>query len=134
MPKQTNLYIFEPGATAGNVVAEYTVPYGKPLRLLYGTVSLTTNATVANRRLKFSVLDGATVTASVVAGATVAASQTGQVHNYMQGTFRETSFIGGEIQVPIPPDMYVSPGRIVRIEVIAGVAGDSFTPRFVLGD
>jgi hypothetical protein len=122
-------------ATAGNVTTNYVVPEGTQRRVLYGQTILTTDATVANRRVILSVLDASgTSIFDLHSGAVVAASQTDQHHEYMQGIFRETSFIGGALQVPIGKDMILSPGWSLRVTVDNGVAGDSHTTNIVVSD
>ena len=120
-------------ATAGNATLEFSPTTGKTMRVLCGQVNLTTNATVANRRVILAVIDPATNTViDIHSGAVVAASQTNQHHEFMQGVYRETSFVGGALQVPIPIGMYVPTGFILRVSVTAGVAGDSFSANFLV--
>lgn len=115
-------------ATAGNVVYSYTVPAGYSLKLAYGHILLTTDATVANRRVKVGLYDSAGVLITDIhAGATVPASQTDQHMELMQGIYRETALTAGTLQVPIPRDWQGDPGETFRITVDAGVAGDSYT-------
>jgi len=134
---QSGIFLHNPGATAGNAVSTYTVPAGKPLKFLYGHVRLTTDVTVANRRVSVAVYnnDGTPVLIyDEVAGAVVPASQTSQHISLVQGIFRETSFVGGAVQLALPKDLYLLPGWTFRISVQAGAAGDSFVPTVVFGD
>lgn len=115
-------------ATAGNVVYSHTVPSGQGQQLLSGQVQLTTDATVADRRVVISMYDEAGVLINDVhAGAVVAASQVAQHFELMQGGARETAFIAGTLQVPIPIDWVALPGYTFRIAIAAGVAGDSYS-------
>jgi hypothetical protein len=59
-------------------------------------------------------------------GAVVTASTSSQHHEFMQGIYRETSFVGNAIQVPIPKDCVIPPGYSIKIEVENGVSGDSY--------
>lgn len=120
-------------ATAGNANMDFAVPAQKGYRVCYGQVVLTTDATVANRRVVLSLLDaaGAAVLDSH-AGAVVAASQTSQHHEFLQGIYRETSFVGGALQIPIGQDVYLLPGWKLRVAIENGVAGDSFTGKFMV--
>lgn len=121
-------------ATAGNVSKDFTSEFtgNKPWQILYGQVVLTTDATVANRRVLLKILDS---TGAVVfdthAGAVVAASATAQHHEFLQGIYRETSFVGSALQVPIGHDFIIPAGWTLRISIENGVAGDSYTAQFM---
>lgn len=120
------------GATAGNVNADFVVPDQQVRKLLYAQLILTTDATVANRRVICSILDASSnVLIDTHAGAVVAASQTNQHHEFMQGVYRETAFQGNALQVPISQDSWLQNGWTLRFNIEAGVAGDSFTVNFV---
>lgn len=120
-------------ATAGNVDATFTVPYGKDYRVLYGQVVLTTDATAADRRVQIQVLGP---TDAVVfyfhAGTTIPASKTNQHMCFMQGVPRETALIGDSLLVPIGLDLVVPPGYKLNVNVDAGVAGDSHVGYFMV--
>jgi len=118
----------EIAATAGNVVTNFVVPNGLAYKVMYGQVVLTTDATAANRRVILTILDSASNTVmDVHAGAVVTASKSNQHLEFMQGIFRETTFIGNALQVPIPLEFWVPAGWTIRIAVEDGVAGDSYT-------
>lgn len=122
-------------ATAGNVDMDFVVPAQKQYRICYGQAILTTDATVANRRVVLAILDGDGATVfDTHAGAVVAASQTDAHHEFLQGIYRETSFVGGALQVPIGHDVILLPGWTLRVSIDAGVAGDSFTGSFVVDE
>jgi hypothetical protein len=112
---------------AGNVVTTISAGEGEFRSVLYGQVILTTDATVANRRVVFRIVDeGDNDLFDSHSGAVVAASASNQHHEFMQGIFRETSFVGGALQVPIPINCVIPPGYGVQLEVENGVAGDSY--------
>lgn len=114
-------------ATAGNVAAEVEVPDNMTYELLWGQISLTTDATVADRRVLMALVDpDSNVVFDIHAGASVPASSTNFHHDFMKGIFRETAFISDSIQVPIPFDAILPSGWLMRISIINGVAGDSF--------
>lgn len=124
-------------ATAGNANMDFVVPAQKQYRLCYGHVTLTTDATVANRRLVLGIYDDAGTPALVFdthAGAVVAASQTAAHHELMQGIYRETAFVGNALQVPIGKDVILLPGWTLRVSIDAGVVGDSFTGKFLVDE
>lgn len=119
-------------SVAGNVNTDYVVPANQIRKALYGQIVLTTDATVANRRVIAQILDsGSNVIADFHTGAVVAASQTDLHHEFMQGIFRETSFVGDAIQIPIPFEAWMKPGWKFRITIENGVAGDSYDVHFV---
>lgn len=112
---------------AGNVVTTITSGDTQANTLLYGQVSLTTNASAANRRVVVGVYDDAgNVVVDIHSGAVVTASASNQHHELMQGVFRETSFVGNALQVPIPKDLIIPPGYSLKITIENGVAGDSY--------
>lgn len=112
---------------AGNVATTLTSKDTQINSFLYGQIILTTDATVANRRVIISVLDdsGNTII-DLHSGAVVAASASTQHHELMQGIFRETSFIGDALQVPVPQDFAIPPLYSFKITIENGVAGDSY--------
>jgi hypothetical protein len=112
---------------AGNVVTTLTSSDTQCKKLLHGHVKLTTDATVANRRVVVGLYDDSDAFVfDTHAGTVVAASASDQHHELMQGIFRETSFVGNALQVPIPEDFYVPPGYSIKISIENGVAGDSY--------
>lgn len=119
-------------ATAGNVNRDFSFSGINPWQILYGQVVLTTDATVANRRVKLQVLDeSSNLVFDVHSGATVPASQTLQHHEFMQGIYRETSFVGSALQVPIGHQMLLTNEWTLRITIENGQAGDSYTCNFL---
>jgi hypothetical protein len=120
-------YIVIP-ATAGNVDTDILVPDNKTYEFLWGQVILTTDATSANRWVRIATLDlDGNNALCLCAGKTVPASQTDQLHNYIQGIFRETSFINNVIQVPVAKNHLLPPGFTLRSFIENGVAGDSYS-------
>lgn len=118
-------------AVAGNANSQYTAT--RYTQLLYGQVVLTTDATVANRRVILQILDeNDDVVIDSHAGAVVAASASDQHHEFLQGIYRETSFIGDSLQVPIGGDWLVPPGWKFSVDIENGVAGDSYDVEFVV--
>jgi len=115
-------------ATAGNVEYEYVVPAGSKKQIMFGHVKLTTNATVANRRMLMKLLDASdNLINDIHSGAVVAASQADVHHEFMQGVYRETAFIANTLQVPIPLDWVALPGYKFVVSIENGVAGDSYS-------
>lgn len=115
-------------ATAGNVSHTYVVPPGHRQQLTSGHIKLTTNATVANRRVILKLTDASdNLINDIHAGVVVAASQTDVHHEFMQGVYRETAFIANTLQVPIPIEWIAKEGYKFVVSVEDGVAGDSFS-------
>jgi len=112
---------------AGNVTTSIIVGAEEFRTFLYGQLVLTTDGTVANRRVIFSLTDDSdNVILDSHAGAVVTASQSDMHHEFMQGIFRETSFVGSAIQMPIPIDTIIPTGYKIKLSVENGVAGDSY--------
>jgi hypothetical protein len=111
---------------AGNATASIIVPDSQQYELKYGHVIMTTDATVANRYLSVSILnESGSEIMSTHSGAPVTASATGQHHELMQGIYRETAFINGAVQVPIPIGFVIPAGYTLQLSIDNGVAGDS---------
>lgn len=112
---------------AGNVTTTITAGQDEYRQALYGQLILTTDGTAANRRVIFRIIDDSSNNIfDSHAGAVVTASTSDQHHEFMQGIFRETSFVGGALQVPIPISCAIPPGYAVQLIVENGVAGDSY--------
>lgn len=117
---------------AGNANSDFVVEDGNLNRILYGQVVLTTDATVANRRVRLQAIDdGSNVVFDSDAGAVVPASETNQKHDYMQSVTRETAFVENALQVPIPEEFVLLPGWTLRTSIVNGVAGDSYEVNFI---
>lgn len=109
-------------AAANDSDKSYTVPDGEMWKLLYANIKLVTTATVGNRQIRMSVLDAdANEVGYISAGAAQAASLT-RNYGFMQGIYRETAFVDGMIQVPIPMDLYLPAGYTVRFYDSAAIA------------
>lgn len=112
---------------AGNVNKDFLVPGGSQFRVLYGMSKLTTDATVANRWMRLGIIDpNERNIICLCAGASVPASMSDQRYSYLQGVYRETSFLNGVLQVPIASDLVVPAGYTIRFFLENGEAGDSF--------
>ena len=113
---------------AGNVTTSIVVPENEIRTPMYGQVILTTDATVASRRAIIRVINESSVNIfDSHSGAVVTASTADQHHEFMQGIFRETTFIGNAIQVPIPNNFVIPPGFSLQFLIENGVAGDSYS-------
>lgn len=110
----------------------WVVPGGAMWKLNFAHVILVTSADVGNRQIRMSVEneDGDEII-DVTAGTVQAASLT-RHYVFLQGIYRETTFIDTELQVPIPQDLYLGPGYTLRFRDAAAIAAavDDMTVSF----
>lgn len=93
----------------------FPVADGETVKVNSALVKVITSAVVGNRQLVFEAKDtSGMVVARISAGAVQAASTT-RHYVLMQGTYRETTVINTELQVPIPADLFLPEGYEVRI-------------------
>lgn len=108
--------------TANSSDKTYTVPAGEMWKMCQAFATLVTTAAVGNRQIRFAVTDEiGNQIGYLAAGATQAASQT-RAYGFMQGIYREASFIDNMIQVPIPIDLYLQAGSTIRFWDSAAIA------------
>lgn len=115
--------------TANDSDKSWTVPAGEMWKVCQAFVGLVTTATVGNRQVRFQVADSnGKVIGFLPAGAVQAASQT-RSYGFLQGIYRETAFLDTMIQVPIPIDLYLKAGSVVRFWDSAAIdaAADDMT-------
>lgn len=127
-----NILKLTASGVAGNVNTDFVA--SGDMEILYGQVILTTDATVANRRVLFQIIDDAGTPAVIFdshSGAVVTASLTNYHHEMMPGIYRETAFVGSALQVPIPWRCIIPNGYGLRLNIDAGVAGDSYEVDFM---
>lgn len=114
------------GAKAGNQTYELAPPAGKMYRVLYARVTLTTDATVGNRNIAFSVRNNAgNILAYFPASNNITASQTAYASfapfHYSLGAATPDNALIAATDVWIP---YYT--KFV-ISILGGLAGDSFS-------
>ena len=131
-----NILTLEAASVAGNVTTTFECPTNGKWKILYGYVTLTTDATIANRWVRMGPFeaDGTTKNLCLCAGKEVVASQTGVEFSFMQGIYRETAFINNVIQVPIASDLIVVGGELLKVLIENGVAGDAYSVRIKIRD
>ena len=118
--------------TANDSDKSFTVPAGEMWKLMYANAKLVTTATVGNRQLRFAVTDpNGNEVGYISAGAVQAASLT-RSYGFLQGIYRETAFIDGMLQIPIPMDLYLPAGSTIRFYDSAAIAAaaDDMTVAF----
>lgn len=110
----------------------FTVPTNELWKLCHAHVILVTSATVGNRQLALSILDEDSNVIMDIAAGTVQAASTTRHYGFLQGIYRETSFVANELQVPLPEDCYLQPGWSVRFYDSAAIspAMDNMTVAF----
>jgi hypothetical protein len=118
--------------TANDSDKSWVVPSKRTWKINWLHVILVTTATAGNRQVTVEIQDAdSNVLMHLVAGTVQAASLT-RHYGYLQGIYRETSFVGDELQVPIPQDLYLAPGYTLRVYDSAAVdaAADDMTVSF----
>jgi len=102
---------------AGTNQKIFTVPAGVTWKLHWAHVAYTSSATVGNRIVDVEVKDASGVQVMDAHPGAVQAASLTYHYEYMQGIYRETSFIAtggtgvnGTMQVPIPQDLILLPG------------------------
>jgi hypothetical protein len=107
----------------------YTVPSGEMWKLSYANVKLVATATVGNRQVRMAVSNPGGVEIGYISAGAVQAASTTRSYGFMQGIYRETSFIDSMIQVPIPMDLYLPSGSTIRFYDSAAIdaAADDMT-------
>lgn len=119
-------------ATANDSDKTFTVPGNEMWKLNFAHVVYASTATVGNRIMTIEIdNERGNNLIDLVAGAAQAASTT--VHyGFLQGIFRETSVVNGELQVPVPEDCYLGPGYTIRFYDSAAIdaAADDMTVSF----
>lgn len=103
----------------------FTVPNNEMWKLNFAHVLYVSSADAGNRIVTVEIddADGNNLI-DLVAGAVQAASTT--VHyGFLQGIYRETSVVNGELQVPMPEDCYLGPGYTIRFYDSAAIAASA---------
>lgn len=100
----------------------FTVPAGEVWEVLHANVLYASSADVGNRVMHMDAYDDSgNEICSASAGAVQTASLTGS-YLFMQGTYRETAFVNGGLQVPIPANLFLTEGFSLRFYDAAAVA------------
>jgi len=118
--------------SANNSNKTWTVPGNELWKVTRMCVAYTSSATVGNRIFTVQSEDeDGTVTQFLPAGKVQAAS-VATSYCCLQGIFRETAFVNGSLQVPIPADFYLPPGHVLRVYDSAAIdaAADDMEVKF----
>lgn len=126
-----NTKLYSIAATAGNAVATMPNNTSQDLELLYGHVSISTSAGVANRFVVLSVVTKEGVTLmDLHAGVAVAANASNTHVEVVPGVPRETAIVNNSFTMGFPVKLQIPAGGSLQVSVVNGVAADSFTGRF----
>jgi len=112
----------------------YTVPVNEMWKLTQAFCTLVTTATVGNRQIRFTATDPDGNQIGYISAGSVQAASTTRAYGFMQGIYRETTFIDGMIQIPIPIDLYIPGGSVLQFWDSAAIdaAADDLTVAFIV--
>lgn len=115
----------------GTNTLTYTMPNDVKARLSWIHCEYTSSASVGNRQIRMAMLNSAgTVIFDTHAGAVQAASLA-RHYLFMQGIYRETAFIDGEIQVSLPKNIVIPAGYKIKVYDSSAInSGDSMLVNF----
>jgi len=118
-------------ATAGNVVTDLSPGDGKRWLVLFGRITLTTDATVANRKISYYLRDGSGDTNFLGASNAIPENSTG-VFNLHQH-YEKSSNVGegGEDHIGVGLILLEDSDQL-RITISNGQAGDSYSGKIVV--
>lgn len=102
-------------ATANDSDKTFTVPAGEMWKLNSMLITLVSTATVGNRQIVIEAKDPTGVMMGRMSAGAVQAASLTRYYSVMQGIYRESAFINGDIQVPMPVDTYLKPGSTLRV-------------------
>lgn len=108
-------------ADANDSSKDFTVPTGHVYKLLSGNLNIVTQVTVGNRIFELRVLNGVTVVFASILGAVVANGVT-TIVNILPAVTKNTTETNGVWLLPIPTEMYIPSGYIIRILDSAAIA------------
>ncbi len=119
-------------ATADQSSKTFTVPDDEQWRLNWAHVVFVSNATVGNRRIVMDVLNASDAVLIDMGASAVQAASVTRHYQFLQGIYRETDFIQGELEVPMPQDLWLTAGMKLRFRDEAEIApaGDDMTVTF----
>lgn len=112
-------------ATANDSNKTFVVPNNEMWKINHAHIDFVSSAAVGNRIIQMDVInENGNVINSISAGVVQAASLE-RHYVFLQGIFRETAFVNGEVQVPIAADLYLPPGYSIKFYDVAAIAADA---------
>lgn len=123
--------VYTIGATAGNVIAQISVPAGKKWIVVSAQVLLTTNGTAGNRTPQMFASDSSSnFVAGAQAGTTQPASTANCTYTFAPSLPTSAGALGGGGAATIGfPTVYLPAAGLLWFLIAGGLAGDSFTVR-----
>ena len=109
-------------ATANDSDKTFTVPDNEMWKITHCHMIFVSSATAGNRQIQMSINDADGNPLQDISAGAVQAASTTRHYGFLQGIYRETSFIDSEIQVPIPIDCYIPSGGSIRFMDNAAIA------------
>ena len=117
-------------ATNGNEVTNKSPGTGKRWRILYGSITLVCDATVATRAIRTQLTDGSNVLTEIHQTPGITASQT-RTLSYAPGGYNSEDISAANDYVTTLGNLAIIEGDDqLRITIGSGVAGDSYSGRF----
>jgi len=116
-----------PTNPAAGLDIELIVPAGEVWKLRDMTFILATDATVANRRVRITIVTSFDQTIRIFSNTDQAASLTRIYRVAAFGYFTSETY-GSDILIPIPDEYLLRAGDSILIEAVNMAAGDNFTP------
>lgn len=110
-----------------------TVPVGKKWKILYGNLTLTTSATVGNRRVEFNIRDDADNVLYILRAVNVQTANTGE--QYLLGQFGNYAEDLTEFHLlPIPVNSFLIENYDIRVRDVSATdaAADDLTIRIMV--
>lgn len=99
----------------------FTVPNGEMWEVCWAHIILVTSATVGNRNLLVTISDA---NGNQIFDFTITVTQAASLtrhYTFQQGVYREAAFAGDDIQIPIPKDLFMTPGFYATVSDINNV-------------
>jgi hypothetical protein len=115
------------GSAATNTTT-LTIPAGSNWKVLWMTVVYTSGAAVGNRQLRGKLTTAADVEIRDIHAGAVQAASLVRHYEFLPGTYRETAFIDGSIQIPFPTGFVLPAGyKMVIYDSTNVSAADTIT-------
>lgn len=114
-------------ATAGNVVSNSSPGTGKRWLVLYGRITVVSDATAANRYPQTYLTDGTNQLVSLGRNSTAFTASETKVLSYRSGSGTGINVTVNHALVTLPVPCVLEGADQFRISILGGVAGDSFS-------
>jgi len=98
-----------------------TVPSSTQWGIYWIHVEFVSTATVGNRQIELRLNDDSTDTIYLMSAGAVQTASLTRTYLFTPGVARETTFIDGQVAVPIPPGLWLPPSFTVRVRDSAAI-------------